>query len=204
MKLIIASNNAHKVCEIKQILDGFFDRMVTLCEAGLAIDVVEDADSFEGNALKKAREVLHASDADAALSDDSGLMVDALGGAPGVYSARFAGEEHDDEKNNFKLLSLMADVPDRDRSCRFVSAVALVFRDGREFCTLGECEGRLLWVPVGANGFGYDPLFYHEGFQKSFAQMSQEEKNSVSHRKVALEKLKAALEAARIGCGSAS
>ncbi|MEL7609998.1 MAG: RdgB/HAM1 family non-canonical purine NTP pyrophosphatase [Bacillota bacterium] len=204
MKLIIASNNAHKVREIKQILDGFFDRMVTLKEAGLEVDVVEDADSFEGNALKKAREVLLVSDADAALSDDSGLAVDALGGAPGVYSARFAGEGHDDEKNNFKLLSLMVDVPDRDRGCRFVSAVALAFRDGREFCVRGECEGRLLWAPVGSNGFGYDPLFFHEGFQKSFAQLTAEEKNSVSHRRAALERLKAALEAAGIGCGSAS
>lgn len=104
MKLIIASNNAHKVSEIKAILGCFYDEILSLREAGIDMDVVEDANTFEGNALKKAREVLPVADADAVLSDDSGLMVDALGGAPGVYSARYAGEGHDDAANNAKLL----------------------------------------------------------------------------------------------------
>ncbi|MFR1265416.1 MAG: non-canonical purine NTP pyrophosphatase, partial [Christensenellales bacterium] len=111
MKLIIASNNAHKVSEIKAILGCFYDEILSLREAGIDMDVVEDANTFEGNALKKAREVFSVADADAVLSDDSGLMVDALGGAPGVYSARYAGEGHDDAANNAKLLDALRDVP---------------------------------------------------------------------------------------------
>lgn len=114
MKLIIASNNAHKVSEIKAILGCFYDEILSLREAGIDMDVVEDANTFEGNALKKAREVFSVADADAVLSDDSGLMVDALGGAPGVYSARYAGEGHDDAANNAKLLDALRDVPDEN------------------------------------------------------------------------------------------
>ena len=119
MKLIIASNNAHKVSEIKAILGCFYDEILSLREAGIDMDVVEDADTFEGNALKKAREVFSVADADAVLSDDSGLMVDALGGAPGVYSARYAGDGHDDEANIVKLLKNMRDVPEGERSAHF-------------------------------------------------------------------------------------
>ena len=124
MKLIIASNNAHKVSEIKAILGCFYDEILSLREAGIDMDVVEDADTFEGNALKKAREVFAVADADAVLSDDSGLMVDALGGAPGVYSARYAGEGHDDAANNAKLLDALRDVPDEKRTARFCTSVA--------------------------------------------------------------------------------
>ena len=130
MKLIIASNNAHKVTEIREILHDDFPEMVTLSEAGLSIDVVEDGETFSENAVKKAEAVLAASGFPAALADDSGLVVDALGGAPGVYSARYAGVEHDDARNNRKLMADMADVPDGKRTCRFVSAVALA-RAGR-------------------------------------------------------------------------
>ena len=118
MKLIIASNNAHKVSEIKAILGCFYDEILSLREAGIDMDVVEDANTFEGNALKKAREVFAVADADAVLSDDSGLMVDALGGAPGVYSARYAGEGHDDAANNAKLLDALRDVPGEKRTAQ--------------------------------------------------------------------------------------
>ena len=194
MKLIIASNNAHKVVEIKAILGAYFSDIVTLREAGLDIDVVEDGETFLENAQKKAREVLAASDADAALADDSGLMVDALHGAPGVYSARFAGEGHDDAANNQKLMEVMRDVPPAQRGCRFVSAVCLARRDGTTVCAQGEVEGELLSAPQGKSGFGYDPLFFYEPLNKTFAALTPEEKNAVSHRKRALSALCAKLD----------
>lgn len=189
MKLIIASNNAHKVSEIKAILGCFYDEILSLREAGIDMDVVEDADTFEGNALKKAKEVFAVVDADAVLSDDSGLMVDALGGAPGVYSARYAGEGHDDAANNAKLLDALRDVPDEKRTARFCTSVALIRRGMPAVTANGNVEGVILHSPQGENGFGYDPLFYYEPLKKSFAQLTPEEKNSVSHRRRALESL---------------
>ncbi len=189
MKLIIASNNAHKVSEIKAILGCFYDEILSLREAGIDMDVVEDADTFEGNALKKAREVFAVADADAVLSDDSGLMVDALGGAPGVYSARYAGEGHDDAANNAKLLDALKDVPGEKRTARFRTSVALIRRGMPAVTADGSVEGVILRSPQGENGFGYDPLFYYEPLKKSFAQLTPEEKNSVSHRRRALESL---------------
>lgn len=198
MKLIIASNNAHKVREIRQILGGVFTDMHTLQEAGLSIEVVEDGATFAENAVKKAEEVLAAAPGyDAALADDSGLIVDALGGAPGVYSARYAGEQHDDADNNRKLMADMAGVPRAQRTCRFASAVALA-RRGRPTVTVeGACEGLLLDAPRGENGFGYDPYFLYEPAGRSFAELSADEKNAVSHRRRALEALKAALDGER-------
>ena len=189
MKLILATNNAHKMREIYEILGADYPDMVTLKQAGLEIDVVEDGDTFQANAIKKAEEVRLASGFPAALADDSGIIVDALNGAPGVYSARYAGEGHDDAANNAKLMHDMADVPWEKRTCRFASAVALA-REGKEtICVLGTAEGYLLTEPRGLNGFGYDPYFYYPPFDKSFAELSAEEKNSVSHRKHALEAL---------------
>jgi len=193
MQLIIASNNAHKMREIYEILGAEFPDMVTLKQAGLDIDVVEDGDTFQANAIKKAEEVLKISGFPAALADDSGLIVDALGGAPGVYSARYAGEGHNDEDNNAKLMRDMMGVPYEQRTCRFASAVALA-RAGKEtICVMGYAEGILLTEARGTNGFGYDPYFYFSPFGKSFAELSAEEKNSVSHRKHALEALLEAL-----------
>lgn len=189
MKLIIASNNAHKVSEIKAILGCFYDEILFLREAGIDMDVVEDADTFEGNALKKAREVFAVADADAVLSDDSGLMVDALGGAPGVYSARYAGEGHDDAANNAKLLDELKDVPGEKRTARFRTSVTLIRRGMPAVTADGSVEGVILHSPQGENGFGYDPLFYYEPLKKTFAQLTPEEKNSVSHRRRALESL---------------
>ena len=189
MKLILATNNAHKMREIFEILGSVYPDMVTMKQAGLAIDVVEDGDTFQANAIKKAEEVLQASGFSAALADDSGLIVDALDGAPGVYSARYAGEEHDDAANNAKLMRDMSGVLWGKRTCRFASAVALA-REGREtICVLGKVEGMLLTQPRGSNGFGYDPYFFYPPFGKSFAELSADEKNSVSHRKRALEAL---------------
>ena len=189
MKLIIASNKAHKVSEIKAILGCFYDEILSLREAGIDMDVVEDTNTFEGNALKKAREVFAVADADAVLSDDSGLMVDALGGAPGVYSARYAGEGHDDAANNAKLLDALRDVPDEKRTARFCTSVALIRKGMPAVTANGSVEGRILRSSQGENGFGYDPLFYYEPLKKSFAQLTPEEKNSVSHRRRALESL---------------
>ncbi len=195
MKLVIASNNAHKIAEIKAILAPYFDEILSLKDAGIAIDVVEDGETFAENARKKAEEVLAVADADAVLSDDSGLMVDALGGAPGVYSARYAGEGHDDAANNAQLLDAMRDVPDSARACRFVSAIALARRGCETLIRLGEVEGTLLRAPRGTSGFGYDPLFYYAPAGKTFAELDASEKNLVSHRKRGLEAIRAALAA---------
>lgn len=195
MRLIIASNNSHKVREIRQILGQYFSEMSTLKEAGIDIDVVEDGTTFQENALKKAKEVLAAADGfDAALADDSGLMVDALNGAPGIYSARYAGEGHNDQENNAKLLKDMENVPDVKRTCRFASSIALVRRGKEPIIVIGYAEGVLLREKHGENGFGYDPLFFYPPLQKTFAELSADEKNAVSHRSRSLALLREALE----------
>ncbi len=194
MKLIIASNNAHKVREIKEILGGYFPEICSQHEAGVTLEVEEDGTTFAENAIKKAEQTLLASPGfDAALADDSGLSVDALYGAPGVYSARYAGDGHDDAANNEKLLRNMQDIPDEKRTCRFVSAVALARKGYPTICVEGTCEGRLLRASAGTSGFGYDPLFYYEPAKLSFAQMGADEKNAVSHRRRALAALQTLL-----------
>lgn len=195
MRLLLATNNAHKVREIREILSGQFSCLDTLSDAGLVIDVVEDGATFEENAIKKAEEVLRASGYDAALADDTGLVVDALSGAPGVYSARYAGEQHSSDDNNRKLMAEMANVPDAERTCRFTCAIALAVRGQKTLCVTRSCEGMLLRGPRGQNGFGYDPYFFYPPLHKSFAELTPEEKNSVSHRKLALYALVEALEA---------
>ena len=194
MKLLIASNNAHKVREIEEIISDYFDEMVTLREAGLVIDVVEDGKTFRENAVKKAMETLEKSGFDAALADDSGLCVDALDGAPGVYSARYAGEGHDDTANNDLLMERMKAVPDEKRTCRFVSCIALARKGRPVLVAEGKAEGLLLRAPAGENGFGYDPYFFYPPFGKSFAELTAQEKNSVSHRRAALDALRKALD----------
>ena len=199
MKLLIASNNAHKVREIEEILSGYFDEMVTMREAGLDIDVVEDGLTFRDNAVKKATEILEKSGFDATLADDTGLCVDALDGAPGVYSARYAGEGHDTAANNALLMENMKDVPDEQRTCRFSCCVALARKGTPVLVAEGKAEGLLLRAPAGANGFGYDPYFFYPPLGKSFAELTSEEKNSVSHRRAALDALRKALDEENAG-----
>ena len=196
MKLLLATNNTHKAQEIREILKDSFSEIFTMREAGIDLDVLEDGLTFRENALKKAVETLaFAQDRyDAVLADDSGLCVDALGGAPGVFSARFSGEGHNDAANNAKLIALLRDVPDEKRTARFCCCIALA-RIGRDpIAVQGEVEGTILHEAHGENGFGYDPFFYYAPFRKSFAELSSEEKNSVSHRKRALMLLKEALD----------
>jgi XTP/dITP diphosphohydrolase len=197
MKLLLATNNAHKAREIREILEGTFTEMMTLREAGIDLDVVEDGETFRENAWKKAKETLAvAGDRfDAVLADDSGLCVDALCGAPGVYSARFSGHAHDDAANNAKLTALLHDVPDEKRTARFCCCVALARKGLAPIIVQGEVEGTILHEAHGCNGFGYDPFFYYAPFGKSFAELTEEEKNAVSHRKRALALLREALDA---------
>lgn len=199
MRLIIASNNNNKIKEIKQIIGGFFTEIVSQREAGIEYDVEENGTTFEDNAIKKAKEIFCIASRMskghiAVLADDSGIMVDALNGAPGVYSARFAGEGHDDDENNKKLLAKMQGVTKMRRGCRFVSAIALVKADGSVICVRGEVEGRLLEHGIGENGFGYDPLFFYEPAGLTFGQMSDTAKNKISHRRNALEAMRRLLD----------
>ena len=185
-RLLIATNNAGKVREIKAILGGFYDELVSLKDIGLDLNVVEDGDTFEQNAVKKAREAALAAGCDA-LADDSGLCVEALGGAPGVYSARYAGEDATDADNNQKLLAELEGVT--DRRAKFVSVVALV--SGDEVTTAyGEVGGEIAHAPLGSGGFGYDPLFYVPELGQTFAEIPAELKNTLSHRARALAALR--------------
>ena len=186
--MIAASSNAHKIKEIQSIMSKFGVKVVSRKEAGVPeFEIEEDGETFEENSLKKAEAIMKAT-GKLTVADDSGLMVDYLGGAPGVYSARFAGEECDDEKNNEKLLKHLEGLPAEDRKAKFVSVITLMFPDGNTIVARGEGPGRIIETPTGENGFGYDPLFVPDGLSKTFAQLSDKEKNSISHRARALEK----------------
>lgn len=191
-KVVIASNNAHKVEEIRTALDFEGWEFYTLSELGVESDPEEDAETFEGNARIKARAAYEAAGC-AALADDSGIEVDALGGAPGVHSARYAGGHGDDAANNEKLLRELGDVPPEKRTGRFVSALVFVDEDGTETVARGTVEGRIGYGLQGDGGFGYDPLFYPDVFKGALtlAEVSQDEKDAVSHRGNALRELKA-------------
>ena len=186
MTVVAATQNQHKIQEIEAITRPLGIRVKSLGEMGLShIQVVEDGDTFEANSLKKAM-VIHRACGLPALADDSGLMVDALSGAPGVFSARFAGEEADDHRNNEKLLALMQEIPWEKRGAQFVSVITMVFPGEEILVARGECPGRLLFERRGEGGFGYDPLFLPLGFDLSFGEMKAEEKNRISHRARAL------------------
>ena len=186
-KLIIASNNAHKISELKSILSDRFDEILSMKEAGLDVDPEETGLTFEDNSLIKAQCVKALRKDCAVIADDSGLMVDALGGAPGVYSARFAGEPCNDEANNQKLLSLMKDVT--DRTAKYVAVITLIDKDGKVYTGKGEVKGVMLNEYRGKGGFGYDPLFLCNELNKTFAEVTAGEKNSVSHRARAIQDL---------------
>ena len=189
MKLIIASNNAHKIYEIKKILSGKFDEILSLKEASVQHETVEDGSTFMENSLKKAREIAEITGC-AALADDSGICAHALDGAPGIYSARFAGEykgQESDDRNNALLLERLSDKA--DKTAHYTCAMALVYPDGREVCAEGYMYGSITDVPRGTRGFGYDPLFIPDGESRTVAEMSDEEKNLISHRANALKLL---------------
>ena len=188
MKLIIASNNAHKLVEIKAILGGMFEEILSLREAGIEHETVEDGETFLENAAKKAREIAATSGC-CALADDSGLCVDARGGAPGIYSARYSGVHGDDKANNRKLLADMADVPDEQRGAHFTCAIVLARPDGTEVSAEGYFYGVIAHGESGETGFGYGPLFYLPEYGCTAAELSPEEKNRISHRSRALHSL---------------
>ncbi|WP_417332560.1 RdgB/HAM1 family non-canonical purine NTP pyrophosphatase [Gordonibacter urolithinfaciens] len=196
--VVLATNNAHKVAEIATALDFPGWEFRTLRELGIESDPAENADTFEGNARIKARAAHEASGGLAALADDSGLVVDALDGAPGVHSARYAGEPCDDAANNAKLLAALADVPDAERTARFASTLVFVDEDGSEIVAEGAVEGRIGHEGRGSEGFGYDPLFLPDVFggARTLAEVGRDEKNAVSHRGNALRQLRAKLEEA--------
>ncbi len=190
-EVIIASANKHKLEEIKSILTDY--KVISMEEAGFSDDIVEDGKSFEENALIKAR-AINKKTGKLVLGDDSGLMVEYLNGEPGIYSARYAGEEKDDDKNNKKLLKALEGVKKEDRKAKFVCCVGICYEDGSYETVRGEVEGEIGFKEVGDGGFGYDPLFYIESLDKTYAQLTFEEKNSVSHRRRAFTKAKEILD----------
>lgn len=186
MKFIIATKNKDKLKEMQRILLPLGISAISENELDSPLpEVIEDGNTFSDNAYIKARSACKFTGLPA-VADDSGLCVDALGGQPGIYSARYAGEPSDSDRNNEKLLKELENVPADKRTARFVSAVACVFPDGREFCVIGECEGNIAFEPSGNSGFGYDPLFVCE--LGSFAELTAQQKDSVSHRGKAMEK----------------
>lgn len=179
-KIVFATNNAHKLEELRRIFAGRME-ILSLRDAGCFDEIPEDADSFEGNALAKARWVKERYGYDC-FADDSGLEVDALGGAPGVRSARFAGVAHDDAANNSLLLEKLSGIPLEDRTARFRTAICLLEGDALPRYFNGAVEGHIIDTPRGSSGFGYDPLFVPDGWSRTFAEASGAEKDAVSHR----------------------
>lgn len=187
-KLVIATRNLNKMKEIAEILDGAKVQLLSLSGFADIPEVIEDGNTFEENARKKASKIFEATGIPS-LADDSGLEVDFLNGQPGVFSSRFAGEKATDDINNQKLLKLLESVPETQRTARF--RCVMVYTDGvRETVIEGTCEGIILTAPRGKNGFGYDPLFYVPEFKKSFAELEMAVKNKISHRGRALAKFK--------------
>jgi len=183
MKIVLASRNDHKLKEMKTILDGLGMEVISESEAGVDVQVDETGETFEENAALKARSVMEASGLPA-IADDSGLCVTALGGGPGVYSARYGGEGlSDSERCQLVLSGLNGQV---DRSAKFVSCICCIFPNGDVLTARGECAGFISYAPRGKNGFGYDPIFSVPSLKKTFAQLTPEEKHAVSHRGKAL------------------
>ena len=191
MKLVLASKNKKKLAEMNDILSQLGVEVCSEAEAGVDVEVEETGTTFEENSLLKAKAVMEASGLPA-IADDSGLCVDALNGAPGVYSARYGGHGLDDAGRTRLLLENMRG--QSPRTCRFVSVITCCFPNGDVISARGECEGTVAFAPMGEGGFGYDPVFFVPKLKKTFAQLSPEEKNSMSHRGKALELFKAKLE----------
>ena len=191
MKLVLASKNQKKLRELREILSAQGVEVVSEADVGVDVDVEETGTTFEENALLKARAVCEASGLPA-VADDSGLCVDALGGAPGVYSARYGGPGLDDVGRYQLLLENMRGM--LDRRCKFVSAICCCFPDGEVITARGECPGTLAYAPKGEDGFGYDPIFFLPERKKTFAELTAEEKNAISHRGRALEEFRSKRE----------
>lgn len=195
MELLIATTNPGKRAEIESILKRYSLWIISLNDLSSYPTVVEDGVTFEENALKKAR-TLAEFFGRVTLADDSGLEVDALGGAPGIHSARYGGEEAEDIRNNQKLLRTLAGVPEEKRTARFVCVLALCAPPtlgGGEWLFRGECAGRIAFAPRGENGFGYDPLFFYPPLNRTFAELDRDRKSRVSHRGRALREFTAAV-----------
>ena len=186
MNIVVATKNKNKVFEIARIFEPLGFTVMSQEDAGIDVDVEETGNTFAKNALIKARAVAMLCD-DCVLADDSGLCVEALDGRPGVYSARYAGPGASDMEKIEKLLIEMQDKT--NRKAKFVTNIAFIFPDGREIVTQGEVCGRILREPAGENGFGYDPIFYSDELEKTFAQAGPDEKNAISHRGRALSAL---------------
>ena len=192
-KIIFATGNKDKLREIKEILSDCDVDIRSMKEAGINVDIVEDGKTFEDNALIKARAIAAHTDA-IVLADDSGLEIDYLNKEPGIYSARYLGEDTPYSVKNANLIQRLEGVPEEQRTARFVCAIAAVLPDGRELTTRATIEGRIGYDEKGKNGFGYDPIFYVPEFGKTTAELTEEEKNQVSHRGKALELMKEELK----------
>lgn len=192
MRFVLATGNRKKLVELERILEGLDVELVAMGDLGLP-SPPEDGDTFEDNALIKARAACSATGLPA-LADDSGLEVDALGGAPGVHSARYAGEETDDLANNERLITELGRIPEQDRTARFVCVAALVTPDGTERTERGVMTGRIIDEPRGTRGFGYDPHFVAEGETRTNAELSPEEKDARSHRGQAFRAIRGHVE----------
>lgn len=187
MKIVLATNNPNKVREVKEILNDFNIEILTLKDLGIDIEILEDQDTFEGNARKKAHTIFELTKLPT-IADDSGLMVEVLNGAPGVYSSRYAGEEHNYERNNQKLLQELKDKP-KPHKAKFVCVINYKTETEDEIF-VGEVNGDIIDEPRGTNGFGYDPLFKPDGFESTYAELPSEIKNKISHRYKALVKFR--------------
>ncbi|CDC07774.1 non-canonical purine NTP pyrophosphatase [Lachnospiraceae bacterium CAG:364] len=192
-RLIFATGNEHKMVEIREILGELPVEILSMKDIGIKADIVENGNTFEENALIKAKEVCKLA-GEMVLADDSGLEIDYLNGEPGIYSARYMGEDTSYHIKNQNLIDRLEGVPDEKRTARFVCAIAAAFPDGRSFVVRGTIEGIIGYEERGTNGFGYDPIFYLPERGVSTAEIPPEEKNSISHRGNALRKMKELLE----------
>ncbi len=189
-KAILATGNQHKVDEISKILNDFDIKVITMHEAGFNDEIIEDGETFEQNSFIKAKAVMDKLNVDVTIADDSGLEVHALNNAPGVYSARYAGDNCNYHDNNKKLLKELGDLPLEKRSATFVTVITYLMSSGEKIVVRGEVEGYIAFELKGDNGFGYDPLFIVKGDGRTYAEMQDYEKNNLSHRALALKKLK--------------